>query len=431
MLKRLFSFIMGNDKSVIRSTVYLVTTTILTSALGFVFWTIAARKYPSVEVGIGATFINVVTLVAMLGDMGFGITLMRYVVGEKEKSRLFINTIIYAEIVLSITISCIFALVLPFWSDNLKLLSNNYLHIFLFVLTTLALLLTQLIDNNYIAFDKPHLFFIRNVLSSVIRVVFIYFFSISSGSLSILWSLGVSSVLTLMLSWIMFLPRTVQGYSLKLEFSLDLLKRRSIYALSNQGSQLLYGLTPLLYPLIIIRILGPEANAKFYLCWMIANLLFIIPVSVATSAFAKLSRTEEKNRFILWRSIKLTVLGLLILIPLLILLAPFILNIFGNEYRASAPLLSWLVITALPYSINSFAVVYHRLEKNIPGLLLISGIPAVFSIIFMTIGGWFGSLSGLGMGLCLAQIAGLFVSVKSLTTISRSFKYINKGSENV
>lgn len=427
LLKSLF----GPDRSVFLSSFYLVSTTVIVSVLGYLFWVIAARKYTSLDVGVGASYINIVTLIALLGDMGFGITAMRYIALLGNESRSFINTVMVAEVVITSIISILFILVMPLWSEDLQLITSNGFYIVILIGSILALLLAQLFDKYYIACNKANFYFFRNILSGVIRVIYLLFIGTNFGALHIVYSVGLGSFLTLIISLFFFMPRTIPSYSFRFEFSFKLIRERMSYALSNHGSQLLFALTPLLYPLVIVRLLGPEANAMFYLCWMIANILYIIPFSIATSTFAKIARSPVHDFGILWKYLILTVIGMVFFIPIFILLGPWILGFFGADYRLASGLLSWLFVLSIPYAINIFAVTFFRLNNNITGLLVVAGIPAIFSLVFMVAGSSIGSLPGVGIGLLLAQLIGVIFSLKALAAIPISFKITQKGTEDV
>ena len=343
--------------------------------------------------------------------MGMGVTMLRFIAGLGDLRRNFINSSIVAEGFISLGLSILFIIGVPYWSINLQDLSNNLIHTILFVGCDVAFLLVNYLDNLFLAFNKVHFLFFRNLSANIIKLLFLLVIIAGTGSLNIVLSVGIGAVITLILSLFFFLPRTVPGYSFHFEFSPLLLQSKMSYALSNQATQLIMSLTPLLYPLIIIRILGPEVNAQFYICWMIANILFIVPVSVSTSAFAKISSDLEQGVGLLWRFLKLTLFGLILVIPVLIICSPWILGLFGEEYRQAYSLLTWFLISSLPYAVNSFAITYYRLRVNLSSLLLISGIPAVLSLVFMVVGGILARLPGLGLGWFVAQLIGALWAV--------------------
>jgi len=60
----------------VRSAASLVSTSVVTSGLGFLFWSVAARLYSAAEVGESATAIAAMSLIAPFTLLGFGTALI-------------------------------------------------------------------------------------------------------------------------------------------------------------------------------------------------------------------------------------------------------------------------------------------------------------------------------------------------------------------
>lgn len=399
------------DQSVFQNSLFLIANTIAGSLLGFLFWMVSARVHSQGEVGIGAAYINAITLIAMIADMGLGIVIIRFLSEMGRRQTVFINSIMLTVSFFSIVVGFVFVLGIPLWAPDLRVLTKTFLPLVLFMGSALAFSLAQVLDRVYIASLKAYYLFLRNLAAGIVRVASLVILDPGLGSLAILISIGLGAALTLLASLVVFLPKTITGFRPHFQFSFQLLWEKSAYTISNHASQLLFGLTPLLYPLIVLHILGPEDNAQFYISWMISNLLFIIPLSVSTSTFAKVANSVVPEPRQILKSLAQTLLGLTVAVPVLILLGPGILRIFGAEYIAASKLLTLLSISALPYSVNIFAVTYYRLQSDLKRLLLISGIPTVLSLIVMTLGGMLWQLPGVGAGWLLSQALGAAFSI--------------------
>src|SRR5688572_14243807 len=100
-------------RSVFLNSFFLVGNTIVNSGIGFLFWMIATRIYFPAEVGIGAAYVNVITLIAMLGDMGLGIVMIRYLVGLGVRQQSFITSSALSVTLFALLFSVLFMIGIP------------------------------------------------------------------------------------------------------------------------------------------------------------------------------------------------------------------------------------------------------------------------------------------------------------------------------
>ena len=133
------------------------------------------------------------------------------------------------------------------------------------------------------------------------------------GEMGMLLAAGVGALISLGASAWSFAPQALPGYRLKLAFDQHYLSGKVRYALGSQVSQLAWGLPALALPLLVAGLLGAEANARFYVSWMVANLLFIVPLAVSTAAFVSAAAARSRSSIgVLRRATRLTQLGLVL-----------------------------------------------------------------------------------------------------------------------
>jgi O-antigen/teichoic acid export membrane protein len=70
----------------------LVGTTVITSALGFVYWWVAARRYPPTTVGTASAFISTMTLLGTFCVMGTGTLLITELPRQRARAGSLIST---------------------------------------------------------------------------------------------------------------------------------------------------------------------------------------------------------------------------------------------------------------------------------------------------------------------------------------------------
>lgn len=386
------------------NSVLLIANTLIGSVLGVLFWTVATDVYDPTELGLAAAYMAAMGLLVKLGEMGLGPTLIRFLPSMKNKQVNFVNSSLIAVAGSTFILIIVFVKGTPIWSPELLVLSQNHLDLVLFVSATLSFNLAQLLDRLYIAFEATGFLLIRNLLADVLRVVLVIIVGHQLGAAGLLFAVSVGAFVTLGLSAIVFAPRVLPSYQIQLAFDWSLLWEKARYSLGNHFSLLLWNAPSFLYPLVIINLLGAEANAYFYISWMIANFLFVVPTAISTATFASASNQSDMSDKKYQQIVGLSLIGLLPLVIALIVSSTFLLAIFGQEYVTNGhTLLILLVISVFPYTINSFFITFFRIYQKIDKMILFSIVSALLSLISVMWGSIHLNLIGAGVGWLVSQ----------------------------
>jgi len=67
------------------------------------------------------------------------------------------------------------------------------------------------------------------------------------------------------------------------------------FSFANYIAALLWFATTFILPLMVVNLIGAEANAYFYIAWAMATVLFAVPLS--TSFFPVLPRAHTMKRY--------------------------------------------------------------------------------------------------------------------------------------
>jgi len=386
---------------------FLIMNTLAGSFLGFLFWVLTTRRYSPAQVGSGSAYIAAMTLLVSLSEMGLGTVLIRFTPSMRSNQADFVNASLTTVASSTLLTTLVFVIGIPIWSPEMNTLTHSRLHLGLFVGATLAFSLAQFLDRLYIAFQVTHFALIRNLLANTVRIGVAMTLGDQLGAAALVLAVGAGALATLGLSALILAPRALPGYRARPCFDWSLVAQRLSYSLGNHFSLLLWNAPPLIYPLIIFTVLGAEANACFYVTWMIANVLFIVPTAVSTSAFAHAANQTGVNRRAFWHTMRLTLIGLLPIALGVMLASKPLLQTFGREYMtAGRTLLLLLVISVFPYTLNTFVIVDHRIRQNLRSVIWVSGFIALLSLTLVTAGGTIYALPGIGIGWASAQMLG-------------------------
>jgi O-antigen/teichoic acid export membrane protein len=156
-------------------------------------------------------------------------------------------------------------------------------------------------------------------------------------------------------------------------------------------------------PVLVTITTGPDANAAFYVAWMISNFLRIIPIHLSTVLFAVASGDMRALRPKLRVSLRMSMLIGIPGMAVLCLGAPLLLGIFGASYaRAGAVSLILLSLGYLPAVPKVHYIAVCRAQGLVRrAAALLSG-TACLEIMAAVAGGQADGLTGLGLGVLAA-----------------------------
>ncbi len=390
------------QSSVLRNALFIVANTLAGSGLGFIFWFIVTRKLLESEVGVTAALISALALIGNLSEMGLGITTLRFLSTLKEPSK-FLNTAATAVAVCAFLFATVFLLGTPLWAKELVLFHQSYASLAIFIFSAIFFSVTQFWDRSFTALQVTHYAFYRVLIFNIARLLMVGLIP-ALQPWSVIAAIGVAALLSWLTALFWFTPKALVGYQLRSGWHWPTLFETARYSFGNHLSQLFWFSVPLIYPFVVLSLFGSETNAFFYAAWMLANVLFIIPVATSSAAFANVASTLTATLDPYWKVLKRTLLGLLPIVAVFLLAAHFMLSLFGQRYAENATLLLRLLgLSVLPYTLNTFWLTAYRIQKRTRTLVLMSLGLSLFIFACVYVGAKQGGLVGVGVGWLVGQ----------------------------
>ena len=382
---------------------YLIADTVVLSLLGVAFWVVVAKLYTPAEVGLASATIAAVVLLARLSGLGFGYGLIRFLPTAGLKSNTLINSCYTIAGLTSLAAAVVFITGLNLWSPALNYIRQPLFSIS-FVLVTVMYTLFLLTDQTFIGRRCARYVLFKNATAGLLKLAAAVAFALWLSTFGIFASWGLAISVALAIALFQFLPQAQPGYVPLPTVSKKTVNDMIHFSLGNHIAELLWLAPLLLFPLMVINVLGAKTNAYFYITWIIAQTLFTIPQAISYSLFAEGSHEEGLLRAHTIKSVKLCLLTLLPLIMVLLVLSDKLLLFFGRSYSESgAILLGILALSAIPVTINFISLSVMRVKKNARGVVLASASVACLALgsgyILMTRVG----LPGVGLGWIAAQ----------------------------
>jgi O-antigen/teichoic acid export membrane protein len=386
-----------SNTDLLRNAGSLAATTGLTSVFGFVYWIIAAREFSAQAVGYGSAAISAMTLLGTIGMFGLGTML----IGELPRKRLNRGGLTTASIAASglgsLALGLGFPLVmLAFGDRSFPELTGTPARLGLFAVGVALTGATLVFDEATIGLLRGGVQLSRNLAMSLIKLIALPLAAVvlhDAFGVGILfaWVLGTA---------ISLIPATLMlrrdGAKIFRRPDWDLLRRLGKVAMAHNWLNLAIATPPKLIPVLITVVVSPSANAAFYVAWMLASFLFMVPGHLSTVLFAIASASPEliaeKLRFVLRVSL---LIGLPVMAALA-LGAHFALNLFGPSYAHLATVPLWLLIIGyIPGLPKAQYIAVCRATGEVGKAAVVLTIAACCECAAVVIGGKAGGLDGL------------------------------------
>jgi len=390
-----------NQKTLFLGASLLAFGTAVSSALGFVYWLIAAKQFSPASVGYAAAGISLMNFIGHLGEVGFGALL----IGETRNHGERINGLISAGLQIAFSCSAAVALIYLVLSTlfpvTLGDIGDTNLGRVTFVAGCALTGVTLVLDQAMVGLSRTALQVVRNVTFAFIKLFLLIAVPVIMSGLApnestILstWIIGQIASLVLLA---FYLRRDLRSVVASPDFAG--VKPLLPHVIGHHGLNLANLAPSLLLPFIVTAVLSPSINAAFYAAWTLINVAFLAPASLSTIVFASgkedPAELPERLKTSLASSILIAVLGAISCF----VLGRFVLGVFSDLYADLAA----SSFTVLGFSLFPIAIKYHyvavqRLFNRMGPASALVGFGCLLELGGAIIGGTQLGLFGLSLG---------------------------------
>ncbi|HXS32439.1 MAG TPA: hypothetical protein VN758_01530 [Solirubrobacterales bacterium] len=373
---------LAHNRTVLVNAGSMMSTVVVTALLGAAFWLVAARQFSTDAVGVASAAVAAMTLLGYVATAGLGTLLMGELPRREQHHRGLLNASLMVSGAIGIVLGIGFAIAAPLLSADLEPLSESWLAAAVFAFGVGLTGLAAVLDQALIGLLRGGLQLSRNVVFSAIKLialVLVAYLVTGAGGVWIYatWTAGIAISLVVLLRF--YMRRA--GDSLRPRFAL--LGEMRVDAATHHVYNLAIRAPDLVLPLIVVALLSAEANANFYIAWMIASFAFMVPVSLSSVLFAvgsgDASGLHERYRLSMALSAGLGLVANLVLL----VAGGQILALFGADYeRQALTTLHILALGVFPETIKAHFLSITRVERRIP-----QTIPLVIGATFLELAG--------------------------------------------
>lgn len=355
--------------SVVRTSAYIMSNTVITSALGYVYWIIAAHSYTPAAVGFAAALVSAITIISAATNLGLQSSLVQNLPGMRGPAdwSLTITTAFVVSCSASLIAGLVLAALLPIFSSHFALLSDDWRYAATFVAGAVLTTMLTMFDYTSIAERKTRNMLARNSLFAIVKLPLLLLPAIIAlGALGVFGSWVGAQLLTAFIGYI-FIRRLRNGaFTPRLRglvaHTRSLVRNMLGHHLINLGSYLPIYILPIL---VTIRVSAAD-NAYFYATWRIASFLFLIPPAVGMALFAEGSHDARAIAARAKRAL-FAIGG--VMAPIILIGgagAHLMLSTFGSAYADHGTTLMRLFLLAeIPDSINNILLNTLRVQRRL------------------------------------------------------------------
>ncbi len=404
--------------SLLRNSIYIMAITVVTSALGYIYWIVAARLYSPEAVGLASAIVSAMSITAAVSSVGIGHALVQILPRRQagEEWSLALNAGLIVGLLVSLLAAIVAAAIIHFVLE-LDFGGQETIYIIAFIASVPLWTLGTLLDQAFVAERAAGNALLRNVAFAALKIPLLALpFLWTLGALAIFNSWVISTVASLAVAGVLAL-RLGRRYRLTVQ-GIAWHARSMLSAFAGHHLIGLGGIAPLyLLPILVTVRLSTEDNAYFYPASMTGTIFFMVSSSVALALFAEGSHTTEDIAHKV-RSSALIIACLLCPMMLVTFVGRhFILSLFGSSYaQRGEVLLAILIVSAIPDAITNIYVAWLRVRRHLRFAALLNlGIATVTLVLAWTLLPALG-IAGAGWASLAAQTAGSLVVGIHLTT---------------
>ena len=413
----------GSGRPFLATSLGLVIGKMAAMATGFLFWLLAARVADPAEVGIAAGAVSLMMLGTQVAIAGAGSAfILRYGKGEDDRKEL-LDAAITLVLLASVTAAAIGLALVGFLSEGLRPVATQPLFAAFFVGMTALGTLNILLDHVSVAIERSSEVVVRNTAGGLLTaapLVVAFFAGSSPGALLLfgLWVLG--GVLACGLG-ARQLHGHLDGYTYRPRLPRALTRLLLRTGLPNHALTVVDRSPSLLLPAVVTEVLSPELNAYWYVAWMMAWAVLVIPVSVGLTLFAQVAKAPDGVLSGVRKAGQTgAALGLAAAVGAA-LIGPLVLRLLGREYAdfGTTPL-RVLVLAVLPVLVIQLYYAVCRSRGRLREAVAAGAITALASVVGTAVAAEANGLPGMAWAWVAVQtVAALWAGARLRVLVRR------------
>ncbi len=355
--------------SLLRNSLFIMSTTVVNSVFGYLFWLLAARLYPAQIVGLTAGVIAASTILFLLATLGVGGTLIQSLPEARMAARWSLTfwAGMTTAVAIGVAITAGTLVLLPLVATELAVL-HSATYLMVFAVGTVAMVAGSVLDYACLAERSAGNMLARNSVVAVGKVLVMLVLTLWAGAnaLAMLGAWAVAAVVGVGFGFGLLVRRVSLGRPPRPSALAHHARELRTHLAGQQLIGIGGALLPYVLSLLVTVRLSSSDNAYFYTTWMMAGIFLIIAPAVSLSLFAE-GANDPRDLRVKARS-ALVIIGAILVPGAVAILATggILLSVFGTAYEQHAVgLLQIVVVASFPDAITNVYVAVLRVRGRL------------------------------------------------------------------
>jgi O-antigen/teichoic acid export membrane protein len=304
-------------------------------------------------------------------------TLVRFIPRAGVATVRLVGFTYFAIMIFAVLVSGIFLFGLRVWSPTLRFLTGSpWLSVgFVFATMTWCIFVVQ--DGVLTGLRRAVWIPVENAIYAVAKLVLLLVFSYLLPEYGILASWTIPTVMLIVPINYFIFRRLIPRHTQAVQDMASPLKPVSVvkYAGGNYIGLLFYLAYSMLPPVMVLELAGSNASAYFYLPWVIGSLLRLVTTNMSTALVVEGSLDQTRLPEYFRRSLVNTTRLLTPVVAIVVVAAPSLLRIFGEDYATEGTsLLRLLALATIPNIVVFLCVGLLRVQNRVREVIVIHGV---------------------------------------------------------
>ena len=363
-----------------RNAYALMLNTVVNSLFGLLYWIFAARTFDADEVGRGNALVSLMMLVSVLTQLNFGQALIRFLPRAGMSSARLLRAAYGLSAVVSVVVA---AGVMAYchWARG----PDDPLHVSLpfaawFVVSTAAWSVFNLQDNALTGLRSSMWVALENGVYGVVKLVLLVVVAGTGLQDGVFTSWTLPVIALLVPVNLLIFRRILPRHARESEANARLPDRATLvrYMAGDYTGQVFNQATSSFLPVLVVHLMGPAQAAFLLPAQTVFIAMNLLSLGITSSLVVEGARDEaqaHRHALAILKRIAVTVVPAALVIALV---APWLLQLYGSEYRANATvLLQLLMLSTFPRVVVTLYMTMSRLQNRTGRLAVLQGIHAV------------------------------------------------------
>jgi aminoglycoside phosphotransferase (APT) family kinase protein len=379
-----------------------------TSALGFVFWVLAARLYTTESVGVNSALLAAAIFVANLSHLNLTTALNRLLPGTGEATGRLIVRFYLTGLATALAAGLAFSWFAGMWLSARGIVESGPFGIPGFTVATVTWCMFVLQDSAIAGLQRGVRPPIETMIFTFTKIVLLIGFAGLLPRFGIIASWTISVLVVVLPANILIFRILVPAHAGTAEGRTEPAEKSPIAGfVAGDHIATVIGTAPLIVlPLMVLVRDGATSTAYYSVPWAMAYALYLVGRNAAAQLPAEDAADGIRLNMRSWRGF---VRSARLVVPVAVLLAvgaPYLLRLFGPGYAAEGTVLLRLVcLSAIPHLVVASYLGVLRAQQRTRVLILVAALLSLFVLAFSHLLFDLYGINGIGLAWLVSQTA--------------------------